>query len=250
MAARVNNSKPHYLDSLLSSRNIQANCNAIFEISVHSYLGVESQVISTDPHTSLIFDFTKPNHLNISSKYKSAHHPFGTSQTHTHQTMDIYAIIPPIHHPSARPNSQPTTTQPIASSVASARTGTKCGASWSNGDDAAWARRLEALGRYARESSGFYNGLDLLEKFELEEGDDKGALDSARTAAVRAHFKAWATAPTVKSEQGGMERQGLSQRYRYCVRMGDEGDGGAGEDGNEEGGYDEVNDFVDLIWRG
>lgn len=112
---------------------------------------------------------------------------------------------------------------------------------------------MEALRRYVRESLEFYNGLNLIDKFELtvmEEGDDKGAFDSARTAAVRAHFKAWATAATVKSEKGGMERQGLSQRYRYCVRMGDEGDGGAGEDGNEEGGYDEVNDFVDLIWRG
>lgn len=58
------------------------------------------------------------------------------------------------------------------------------------GGDAAWARRLEALRRYARELLGFYNGLSLLDSFELTVIDDKGAFNNASTAAVRAHFKA------------------------------------------------------------
>ncbi|KAL7622002.1 hypothetical protein AAE478_007503 [Parahypoxylon ruwenzoriense] len=110
------------------------------------------------------------------------------------------------------------------------------------GDDAAWARRVATLRSRARETLEYYNGADLLDRFAVTAIEDRDALDGASAAAVRGRFKAWAAA-AVGREQG-TEREGLSQRYRYCVRISDEYDG---RDDDEE--YDEEEDFVDLIWR-
>ncbi|KAI1774394.1 hypothetical protein F4818DRAFT_81313 [Hypoxylon cercidicola] len=125
-------------------------------------------------------------------------------------------------------------------------------------NDAAWLRLLQALRRYARQTLAYYHGLDLLDGFQLTVVEDEAKFSGASTSAVRDHFREWASAPdTVAREQGGAEvKPGLSQRYRYCIRVDaealnhvsaamDEGEEGSNGDLGEE--EDEI--YVDLIWK-
>ncbi|KAI5861927.1 hypothetical protein GGS23DRAFT_611079 [Durotheca rogersii] len=113
------------------------------------------------------------------------------------------------------------------------------------GDDAAWAQRVAGLRRRAGETLAYYNGADLLDRLAVTVVEDREALDGASAASVRQHFAAWAAAAVAREQ--GTDRAGLSQRYRYCVRVSDEGEGGDDDDDDDD--RDEEDDFVDLIWR-
>ncbi|TPX15256.1 uncharacterized protein E0L32_004533 [Thyridium curvatum] len=132
---------------------------------------------------------------------------------------------------------------------------------YDNNTDAAWARLLQALRRYARETLEYYKGLDILDRFQLTVVEDKTEFDGATTSTVRQHFREWASAPdTVAHDQGVDGAQpGLSQRYRYCIRVDAEAlDRIAAATADLEEGVDDTDDdigdednecFVDLVWK-
>ena len=116
-------------------------------------------------------------------------------------------------------------------------------------DDAAWTRLLQTLTQHTHDTLKYYNGLDLINgnpfNFQLTVIEDRPFLDGVTTATVRAHFKQWAT-DAVAREQGGADKTpGLSQRYRYCIRV----DAAGLQSHAEEEDNEEDDRFVDLIWK-
>lgn len=84
--------------------------------------------------------------------------------------------------------------------------------------DSDWQEFMKRLYQQAEKTLQFYNGLDLMESLDLLVFDDPSISNDASTAAIRDHFKEWATTALYQEQNTGPAQ---SQRYRYCIQVDD-----------------------------
>ncbi len=83
--------------------------------------------------------------------------------------------------------------------------------------DVDWREFLKRILYKVRFSLECYNGLDMMDRFDITTFEDKDSLNGASKSAVRKIFNEW-TSNVVEAEQGTTNR-GTAQRYRYCIHV-------------------------------
>jgi hypothetical protein len=81
--------------------------------------------------------------------------------------------------------------------------------------DADWSEFLKRLRYQAERALECYNGLDMLDNFDMKVFEDESSLDCASKFSVREKFGNWtATAPDAEQ---GTANAAAALRYRYCI---------------------------------
>lgn len=91
--------------------------------------------------------------------------------------------------------------------------------------DADWAEFLHRYQWHVNHLLGYYNGLDMLESYQVTVFEDKSLFEGATTATIRDHFQKWAV--NTLQESGGSPTMIRAfnvrvARYRFCLFVNEE----------------------------